>query len=89
MATKMKSFRLDEWTANEIEKTAEDMGLSQSAVIMLAIRAFTAYGIDTTLNNTNYLDNSASAYMSLIGMSQRDDSIKYDIRGSIESCAMF
>lgn len=89
MATTMKSFRLSEWAANEIEKTADDMGLSQAAVITLAIRAFTAYGIDTTLANTDYLDNSSSAYMSLIGMSQRDDSIKYEIRNSIEACARF
>lgn len=86
MATKMKSFRLNEWAANEIEKTAEDMGLSQAAVITLAIRAFKAYGIDTTLARADYLDNSTSAYSALIGMSQRGGSIQAEIRETVAAC---
>jgi len=89
MATKMKSFRLDEWTANEIERAADEMGISQANVISLAVQAFTAYGIDRALNSVDFRDNSVSAYSSLIDMSARGESIHYDIRGQIDACAKF
>lgn len=87
MATKMKSFRLDDWTAKTIEQTAEEMGISQASVISLAVEAFKCYGIDIALNNADYKDNSAAAYSTLINMSQHGDNIYYEIRQQIDACA--
>lgn len=89
MATRMKSFRLDEWTANTIEQTAGEMGISQAGVIALAVEAFKRYGVDTALSCTDFKDNSAAAYSTLIQMSQRGGGIEYEIRGQIDACARF
>ena len=87
MATKMKSFRLDEWTAKTIEQTAEEMGLSQSSVIALAIEAFTCYEVDTALGCADFKDNDAAAYSTLIEMSQHGQSIAHAVRDMIDACA--
>lgn len=87
MATKMKSFRLDEWTAKTIEQTAEEMGISQANVISLAVEAFKCYGVDIALNNADYKDNSAAAYSTLIEMSHHGENIYYEITKQINACA--
>ena len=87
MATKMKSFRLDEWTAHTIEQTATEMGISQASVIALAVEAFKSYGVDFALNCTDYKDNSASAYSTLISKSAYGSTIENEVRDQIEACA--
>ena len=88
MATKkMKSFRLDEWTAKMIADTAADMGLSQSDVVALAVQAFTTYGVDHALGVVDYRNNDADAYSTLIEMSHHGSSIECEIQDMIRACA--
>lgn len=87
MTTKMKSFRLDEWTASLIEETASEMNLSQSKLLTLAMEAFTNYGIDRTLNE---LDNGKKGrtnyYLTLIQMSSYSRAIEDEIKNQVTAC---
>lgn len=82
----MKSFRLDDWTQEMLEGEASWLGISQTEVLQLAVRAFVEWNVGENLKFVFGRD-AAEKYMAAVSAPQ--DSLLYDsIRDTFEDFEM-